>query len=386
MIRISLLVISFLIAIPTHAGGGNIKMRHDTTATQSGRSLIGRIINYFETSNKDSLSRHPKFSFIGGPHYSSDTKFGIGLLAAGLYSTKPENDSLKPSNVTLFADVTTGNYYKVGIEGLHLYKNNTHRINYEASFKSYSTYYWGIGVDNGLSDTNKTRYRLLNIDLTANHLWKLWKNFYLGPSVEFTYTSARNRSNPARWRDQPQKTYILKIGGVLQFDSRDNYSSPSYGWLGEASTGFHNGVSHSYKDYFFSFGFNICYYTTLWKSGVIASRVHGDLTFGDTPWTQMPTLGSDGTMRGYYEGQYRDKNEMDLTVELRQHILKRSGIVVFGGMGAIFPSFRHLGKRHILPSYGFGYRWEFKRKTNVRVDFGFGKKCWGVDFNIGEAF
>ena len=386
MIRILLSVILISIAVPVLATDGTDEMRTDTTAAKPRRNIIDKVINYFESSNKDSLTRRPRFSFIGGPHYSSDTKFGIGLLAAGLYSTSPENDSLEPSNVTLFADVTTGNYYKVGIEGLHLYKDNTRRVNYEASFNSYSTYYWGIGVDNGLRNANKTRYRLLNIDVKAEHLWKLWKDLYFGPLVEFAYTSARNRSNTARWRNQPLKTYILKFGGTLQFDSRDNYTSPSHGWLGEASVSYNKGIAHSFKGHFYSVGFNICNYTALWKSGVIASRVHGDLTFGDTPWTQMPTLGAADTMRGYYEGQYRDKNEMDLTVELRQHVFKRSGIVVFGGVGAIFPSFRHLGSRQILPSYGIGYRWEFKKKTNVRVDFGFGKRCWGVDFNIGEAF
>lgn len=350
------------------------------------KNLISRVIDYFDSANKDTLTNRPKFSFIGGPHYSSDTKFGVGLLAAGLYSTNPANHDLEPSNVTLFADVTTGNYYKAGIEGLHLYSNNTRRIAYEASFKSYSTYYWGIGVDDGMAEENKTRYRLLDIDVKAAHLWRVYPNLYLGPDIEFNYTSARNRANTARWREQPLKTYIIEAGGIMQFDTRNNYTFPTHGWLGEVSLGYNHGLADPYTSDFYSVGFNICNYTEVWKSGIIASRVHGQLTFGDTPWTQMPTLGSAGTMRGYYEGQYRDKNEMDFTAELRQHIFKRSGIVVFGGFGMIFPSFRNMKAKQILPSYGIGYRWEFKKNTNVRIDFGFGKKCWSVDFNIGEAF
>lgn len=357
-----------------------------TTDPKPRKNIIEKIINYFESSNKDTLTDRPKFSFIGGPHYSSDTKFGIGLLAAGLYSTDPADLTLKPSNVTLFADVTTGNYYKVGIEGLHLYKKDSRRIEYKASFSSYSTYYWGIGVDDCLCDDNKTRYRLLNIELEAKHLWGVWENIYLGPLIEFAYTSARNRSNTARWCGQPLKTYILQFGATLQFDSRDNYTSPSHGWFGEISAGYTQGIGHSFKRNFYSLGFNVCNYSRLWKSGVIASRLHGDLTFGKTPWTRMPTLGTAGTMRGYYEGQYRDKKEVDATVELRQHIFKRSGFVLFGGVGMIFPSFKNIKARQILPSYGIGYRWEFKKNTNVRVDVGFGKRCWGVDFNIGEAF
>ena len=40
-----------------------------------------------------------------------------------------------------------------------------------------------------------------------------------------------------------------------------------------------------------------------------------------------------------------------------------------------------------LPNYGIGYRWEFKNRVNVRLDYGFGKKGQsGFLFNINEAF
>ena len=60
--------------------------------------------------------------------------------------------------------------------------------------------------------------------------------------------------------------------------------------------------------------------------------------------------------------------------------------MVFGGFGMIFPSFRNMKAKQILPSYGIGYRWEFKKKINVRLDLGFGKHQTGFIFNINEAF
>jgi hypothetical protein len=39
-----------------------------------------------------------------------------------------------------------------------------------------------------------------------------------------------------------------------------------------------------------------------------------------------------------------------------------------------------------LPNYGIGYRWEFKKRVNVRLDWGFGKRQMGVIFSINEAF
>ena len=91
-------------------------------------------------------------------------------------------------------------------------------------------------------------------------------------------------------------------------------------------------------------------------------------------------------MRGYYEGRYRDKCAMDAQIELRQHVWKRNGVAVWAGAGTIFPRFSEFTPKHILPNYGFGYRWEFKKRVNVRLDLGFGKHQTGFIFNINEAF
>ena len=77
---------------------------------------------------------------------------------------------------------------------------------------------------------------------------------------------------------------------------------------------------------------------------------------------------------------------MDAQIELRQHIWKRNGVAVWAGAGTVFPRFSDFTSKHILPNYGFGYRWEFKKRVNVRLDLGFGKHQTGFIFNINEAF
>ncbi|MDE6076862.1 MAG: hypothetical protein K2G29_03945, partial [Muribaculaceae bacterium] len=55
------------------------------TVSHERPNLIKRIINYFDDSNKPKEYKRFDWSIIGGPHYSSDTQFGIGLVAAGFY-------------------------------------------------------------------------------------------------------------------------------------------------------------------------------------------------------------------------------------------------------------------------------------------------------------
>ena len=51
------------------------------------KSFFKKFLDYFNDANKEKKNKKFDFSVIGGPHYSSDTKLGIGLVAAGLYRT-----------------------------------------------------------------------------------------------------------------------------------------------------------------------------------------------------------------------------------------------------------------------------------------------------------
>ena len=97
-------------------------------------------------------------------------------------------------------------------------------------------------------------------------------------------------------------------------------------------------------------------------------------------------LGGSYQMRGYYEGKYRDNNLIQAQIEIRQHIYNRHGIAIWGGAGNVFPKFDHFKWKETLPTYGIGYRWEFKNRVNVRLDYGIGKGQSAFYFNIDEAF
>lgn len=73
-------------------------------------------------------------------------------------------------------------------------------------------------------------------------------------------------------------------------------------------------------------------------------------------------------------------------MELRQRIYNRSGVVAWIGGGNVFPRFNELEFRQSLISYGVGYRWEFKKRINIRLDYGRGKDQSGFYFGINEVF
>ena len=91
-------------------------------------------------------------------------------------------------------------------------------------------------------------------------------------------------------------------------------------------------------------------------------------------------------MRGYYLGQYTDNSMLTFQMELRQHIWRRIGCVVWGGAGNVFSEREKFSWSKTLPNYGVGLRWELKKRVNVRMDYGFGRKTGGFLLSINEAF
>ncbi|MDE7125256.1 MAG: hypothetical protein K2O12_02085, partial [Muribaculaceae bacterium] len=124
----------------------------DTIVGQKKENFIQKGISYFSESNKEDNSKKFDFSIIGGPHYSSDTKFGIGLVAAGIYRHNRADSLIQPSNVSLYGDVSTVGFYMIGIRGTHIFPGDRLRLGYKLYFFSFPTYFWGIGYHHGLDN------------------------------------------------------------------------------------------------------------------------------------------------------------------------------------------------------------------------------------------
>ena len=107
----------------------------DTVAGK--KSALTRFLDYFNDANKNKQHKKFDFSVIGGPHYSTDTKLGVGLVAAGLYRTSRADSLLPPSNVSLYGDVSTVGFYLLGVRGNHIMPQGKRRIDYKVYFYSF---------------------------------------------------------------------------------------------------------------------------------------------------------------------------------------------------------------------------------------------------------
>lgn len=358
----------------------------DTTTLQAGKSWVNRILDYFNDSNKNKKHKRFDFSVIGGPHYASDTKFGLGLVAAGLYRTDPNDSILPPSNVSLYGDVSSVGFYMLGVRGNHIAPKGRYRIDYHLYFYSFPSDFWGIGYEMGDNDANKSDMKRWQAQAEVSFLFRVADNFYIGPMASYDYVIGKHIERPELLQGMDQHTWNVGAGVSLVYDNRDNLTNPHRGICLNISQMFRPRFMGN--DYAFSTtAFRFDAYQRLGKGTVLAEDIGANLNFGNPSWGMMAELGGTHSMRGYYEGRYRDKHSLEATIELRQHVWKRNGIVVWVGAGTIFPKFSALRSKQILPNAGVGYRWEFKKNVNVRLDYGFGKSGQsGFLFNINEAF
>lgn len=358
----------------------------DTMALRAGKSWVNRILDYFNDSNKNKKHKRFDFSVIGGPHYASDTKFGLGLVAAGLYRTDPNDSILPPSNVSLYGDVSSVGFYMLGVRGNHIAPKGRYRIDYHLYFYSFPADFWGIGYEMGDNDANKSDMKRWQAQAEVSFLFRVADNFYIGPMASYDYVIGKHIERPELLQGMDQHTWNVGAGVSLVYDNRDNLTNPHRGIFLNINQMFRPGFMGN--DYAFSTtAFRFDAYQRLGKGTVLAEDIRANFNFGNPSWGMMAELGGTHSMRGYYEGRYRDKHSLEATVELRQHVWKRNGIVVWVGAGTIFPKFSALRSKQILPNAGVGYRWEFKKNVNVRLDYGFGKSGQsGFLFNINEAF
>ena len=364
----------------------DVNLSSDTATVVHKNNIITKVVNYFKESNEDKIGKKINFSIIGGPHYSSDTKFALGLVAAGLYRTSLADSLITPSNLSIYADVSTIGFVMVGIKGYHIFPADKYRINYKVYFYSFPSKFWGIGYENGYNNLNETKYNRLQAKFEADFMFKLAPALYLGPAAEFAFVDGKKiKDHLELWQNEALVTRSYGVGFKASYDTRDNISNAYRGQFVSIEQRFF--PRFLFNKYAFSrTELTANTYHRIWKGGVLAAQIHGEITYGDTPWSMLAELGGSDSMRGYFEGRYRDKSEIDMTLELRQHIYHRNGAVVWVGAGTVFPNFSAIKFKHILPNYGIGYRWEFKNRVNVRLDYGFGRGQSGFVFQINEAF
>lgn len=350
------------------------------------KGIVGRIIQYFGNSNKEKKNKNFDMSFIGGPSYTNDTNLSIGLMGSGLYHMNGCDENMQPSNVTIYTNTSVIGLVSVGVSGNNFFPEDRYRINYDLRFNYFPSKYWGVGYDECSNDDNETDMKRLMGKADVEFLFRLVKDLYIGPMFSVMLLKAYDidADKLPLYHGQDLRLHNIGVGVTLQYDTRDNVTNPHRGVYVNLSQMFRPRFMSN--DYAFSTtDITVNAYQQLWKGAILAEQVKGEINVGNPSWEMMASIGGSYVMRGYYKGRYRDKNMASAQMELRQKVWRRCGVTLWGGAGTVFHD--SASAKHVLPNFGLGFRWEFKKNVNVRLDYGIGKGGErGFIFNVNEAF
>lgn len=361
----------------------------DTLTAQSAgkRNVFKKISDYFSKSDKFDPTKKIDFGIIGGPFYASATGLGLGIVASGIYSLDKSDAALPLSNLSIFGNVATSGMLMLGVKGNNVLPKEKYRFDYSTYVFTFPSKFWGIGYDSGADDANETTYSRIKFEFKPRFLFRLFDDAYIGPVANFQYVKASKMNGQALAMIGGQDLEFLTTGGGVSFsyDSRDVITNASKGQFLQVDQLFYPSFFGNKRRYFMT-DITAATYHKAWKGAVVAGEFHSLLNFKDVPWPMLASVGGPNRMRGYFEGRYRDKCIMEAQVELRQHLWRRNGAVLWLGVANIFPEFEAMRLRKTLWNAGVGYRWAFKQGVNVRLDLGFTKNGLGFAFNINEAF
>ena len=362
-------------------------VKADTTTVKAKHGLVARLLQYFAESDKPKPDKKIDFGIIGGPHYASDTGLGLGLVASALYSTDRSDSTLEKSNASLYSDMTTKGFLMIGIRGNNIFPKKRYRLDYRIYVYTFPSYLWGFSYPQSDNDDNKSKYSRTKFEVMARFLIPINRYSYLGPIARYQYVHAYKLKDqaPQLLEGLPKTVSDFGVGVSYTFDSRDFMLNASRGWFMQLDLTT-NPTFLGNNNTYWSAELQLATYRKAWRGAIIAGELHTRQSTGQVPWPMLADVGDSNRMRGYDEGRYRDKNVIDAQVALRQHIWHRNGIVLWLGAAEVFPRYSDMRFSRILPNAGVGYRWQFKKGVNVRLDYGFSRNGTGFIFNINEAF
>lgn len=330
-------------------------------------------------------------SVVALPIPKSDPTLGAGLTLPVLLLYDP-NPGSRPWMTGVGAMYTSSKSWAAGaFQKAYLFDNQL-RLTASVGYADLHLDYYGTGAaagSRGVSVPIRQRAPLAYVKA----LWGVSPHLFAGlryhhvtvdTSVQAFHLPGSDFTVPGFDRD----VTVSAFGLAGEFDTRDSELNPRRGSFASASIDFPRDSTGSTYD--FNAGrLAVNHYLALDTTRTVAMRASLCATSGDVPYFSLCQFGSQGDLRGYETGRYRDRALFATQAEYRWRFHARWGAVVFGGVGGVASQVKETLAGSLLPSAGLGVRWQASTTydMNLAADMAWGRDgARGFYLRIGEAF
>ena len=327
----------------------------------------------------------PGVSFVPAAIPVIDPTIGEGLAAGGALLYPMDQES--PDSMTAFGGFYTGNK-SWGIGALQKFRMVEDRLRLKGilAYGDLRLKYYGIGGDDDFVIPLRQR-GLIGV---AEAQYAVVKNLFIGPVFRYMHIkSAFDLSNepPEAINGLILDSKVTSIGLSTTWDTRDDQFWPTQGWRIK-------GIIYLSKrqldrdPHYQTYDVSLTKYLQIRDNQVLVLRGRVRVAAGNVPFYDLSSVGSSKDIRGYVNGQYRDKILLAGQAEYRWTIREPWGVVAFAGLAQVTDTISDFPWDDLLPSVGVGLRFMVskEKRINLSVDYARGRDSDGFYFYVGESF
>ena len=352
--------------------------------------LLFLSVEQVESQVKEATDKEKKVRIIPIPalFYTPETRLGYGALATALFNLGDITNT-RNSNIQGLAAYTLNDQIILQLSHTVFLDKEKYIFNGDLNYFDFPIFYYGIGNDTNEDFEEDLTYQVVEFRETI--LKRVQQHFFAG--IQYRYTDL--------WDLEYNPEFLIEdsdllnagagknsgIGFSLVYDNRDNVLNATKGAFLNLSSFYHGKAIGS--DFIYNrYTLDLRKYVRLNEKSVLAGQFFGEFNTSNTPFREMALLGGDMIMRGYYNGRYRDNQQMALQSEYRYQLNSWIGFTGFAAVGDVATDFGSFDFSAFKWSAGGGLRLMVNKedRANVRIDYGIGNGTSGFYFAFTEAF
>jgi hypothetical protein len=320
--------------------------------------------------------------------YTPETGFAGGVAAIYLHRDTASAYN-RPSDITGDVIYTEKKQVILEFNGDFYFADGDYRLLTDVSYKNYPNSFFGIGND--VSTSARESYT----SETAFGKFVLYRKIYSDISVAPTIQYESSAIVQTKQGGLLESGGIPGSGGgrvvgagiVANWDSRDKTFAAYSGSFYQV-TGIVNGRALGSDFAYSDLEVDLRNFYQTFQSQVLALQVTSQILSGTPPFQDLARFGGQDFLRGYFDGQYRDKTEIGGQFEYRIPVWWRFGVVAFAGVAQVADKVSQWSLDEFKFAGGGGIRFVLNReeRVSIRLDMGYGSHSSGTYLTVTEAF
>jgi outer membrane protein assembly factor BamA len=342
-------------------------------------------------AQKDSASKKNHLLVLPVIARSIETSWSFGTAISSTFHVNRKDSLIRTSNLQSLVLYSLKKQFIAAVNGTIYFPGEKYILSQQLSYSFFPDKFWGLGKI--APDSNAESYDFRQFYLYLHGQRALARHLFVGVlyeyqrliKVDYIPGGLFDKENVAG-RNGYQ---VSGMGASFTYDTRNEAFAPDRGVFLQGSFNHFArflGSDFNYTNYIV----DVRSFIRTYKRQVLALQAYAFLNNGNVPLRSLASFGGANSMRGYYDGRYRDKDQVVLQAEYRAPLYRRLGAVVFGGVGNVSHNCDYLSTRALKYSYGGGLRVALTTsdRLNLRLDYGIsrGGKSSGFYFQLAEAF